>query len=118
EPRNPEDDATETLGFSVDRATRIKLLDELSVAPGSRAARGRPDDFLGLLRSSLAAELSKTDGKGGTRPRPGVTRELLVAVDEVFERVRPAIERARQSTSDLFATLATVLEISQDEHNI
>jgi Rad3-related DNA helicase/DNA polymerase III epsilon subunit-like protein len=118
EAHNLEDEATDALGFAVDRAMTMKLLDELSVAPGARAARGRPDDFLGLLRSSLAAELSKGDGKAGGRSRPGVTRELVVAVDDVIGRVRPAIERARQSASDLFATLAAVLEICQDEHNV
>ncbi len=113
EAHNLEEEATDALGFSVDRSYLMKLLDEISTAPGAAVARGRSDDFLGLLRGALAHEVAKNaDPK---KAKPGVSRELLISVDDIIAKLRPTIDRARESTSDLYATLATMLGVTKEE---
>lgn len=116
EAHNLEEEATDALGFTVNRAVVMRLLDDLSMAPGAASARGRADDFLGSLRSALALELAKGQTNGG-RSRAGVTREILMAVDEAISKLRPDVERAREYASDLFATLITVLDSYNDDYN-
>jgi DNA polymerase-3 subunit epsilon/ATP-dependent DNA helicase DinG len=116
EAHNLEEEATDALGFTVNRPLVMRLLEELSVPAGAAAARGRADDFLGSLRSALAIEMAKGQGNGG-RSRVRVTREMLVAVDEVISKLRPDVERAREYAADLFATLITVLDSYNDEFN-
>jgi DNA polymerase-3 subunit epsilon/ATP-dependent DNA helicase DinG len=116
EAHNLEDEATDALGFTVDRYVLTKLLNGLSMTPDRD---GRSDDFLTSFRAALAGELSKVEkGKGGARSRTKVTRELLVTVDDVISRLRPGIEHARQSTVEMFAALISVLDVYQDEQNV
>ena len=115
EAHNLEDEATDALGFTVDRAMLMKLLNRLSLAP---SADGRSEDFLTNFRGSLAAELGRVqNGKSGARGKGKLTREALATVDEALGRVRPSVERARQSTVDLFGNFISVLEVYQDEQN-
>src|SRR5207253_10443590 len=58
EAHNLEEEATEALGFTVNRPMVMRLLDELSLPPGGSTAKGRTDDFLGLLRGALSTEVS------------------------------------------------------------
>jgi DNA polymerase III epsilon subunit family exonuclease len=113
EAHNLEEEATDALGFTVDRRGMMKLLDGLSVAPGGDF---RSDDFLTALRAALAAELNKArEGKSkGTK----VTHEALRAVDDAISKLRPAIEKAKYSAIDLFGNLISVLEVYQDEQNV
>ncbi len=115
EAHNLEDEATDALGFTVDRAMVMKLLNRLSIAP---SADGRSEDFLTNFRGSLAAELAKVQsGKSSGRGKGKLTREVLSTVDEALGRIRPAVERARESTVELFGNLISVLEVYQDEQN-
>jgi DNA polymerase-3 subunit epsilon/ATP-dependent DNA helicase DinG len=116
EAHNLEDEATDALGFTVDRFVLTKLLNGLSVAP---TRDGRSDDFLSSFRAALAGELSKVEkGKGGAGGKTKVTRDLLVTVDDIISKLRPNIEQARQSTIEMFAALISVLDVYQDEQNV
>ncbi len=118
EAHNLEEEATDALGFTNSRPMLVKLLDELSVDPNS-SSKERSDDFLSRLRSALASEVGRgQEGKSGERTRPGITRNLLLAVDEVIAGLRPTIVRARQSAVELFAGLIGVLDVYQDEQNV
>ena len=122
EAHNLEEEATDALGFTVNRFMVMRLLDELSLPPGAESPRGRPDDFLGMLRAALAADAAGrglgTGDQGRRQARtPGVTRELLLAIDEVIGKLRGDIERAREYSADLFATLITVLDSYNDDYN-
>jgi DNA polymerase III epsilon subunit family exonuclease len=114
EAHNLEDEATDALGFTVDRPLVMKFLGELSAQPNSL---GIADDFLSKLRSALASDVNvKT--KQGAVSKAGATRNLLVAVDDVSAKLRPTIERAKGSASELFATLITLLDVYHDEQNV
>lgn len=114
EAHNLEDEATDALGFTVDRPLVMKLLNALSVAPKDD---GRVEDFLGSLHGALVRELSRQqEGKPGSRSK--VSRNAVVTVDEVISRIRPSIERARQSAIELFANLTSLIEVYQDEQSI
>jgi DNA polymerase III epsilon subunit family exonuclease len=114
EAHNLEEEATDALGFTVDRPMMMKLLNALSVAPKDD---GRAEDFLGALHAALVLELSKQqEGKATSGSKIG--RNAVVAVDEVIARIRPSIERARQSAIELFTNLVSVLEVYQDEQNV
>lgn len=116
EAHNLEEEATDALGFTVDRHALTRLLDSLSTGSGSRT---REDDFLTALRNVLSSEIEKgLKGPGNGRTQAGATRAMLTGVDDVIARIRPAIERARQSTTDLFGNLISVLEVYQDEQNV
>ncbi|MDQ5864397.1 MAG: exonuclease domain-containing protein [Chloroflexota bacterium] len=116
EAHNLEDEATDALGFTVDRRGLVRLLEDLS---SGSAARYREDDFLTALRNALAADISKgLKVKGGSRVEAGATRNLLTGVDDVIAKLRPSIERARQSTVELFGQLNSVMEVYQDEQNV
>ncbi|HEX8219933.1 MAG TPA: helicase C-terminal domain-containing protein, partial [Chloroflexia bacterium] len=115
EAHNLEDEATDALGFTVDRRGLVRLLEDLS---SGSAARYREDDFLTALRNALAADISKGLKAKGGRTEAGATRNLLTGVDEVIARLRPSIERARQSTVELFTQLNSVMEVYQDEQNV
>jgi DNA polymerase-3 subunit epsilon/ATP-dependent DNA helicase DinG len=115
EAHNLEDEATDALGFTVDRHMLMRLMNDLSVTPGPD---GRSDDFFTDLYSALITELNRERrGKAG-RGRSRITRETAVAVSEVIARLRPAVEKARQSTGELFTGLINVLELYQDEQNV
>jgi DNA polymerase-3 subunit epsilon/ATP-dependent DNA helicase DinG len=116
EAHNLEDEATDALGFTVDRRGLVRLLEDLS---SGSAARYREDDFLTALRNALAADISKgLKTKGGSRVEAGSTRNLLTGVDDVIAKLRPIIERARQSALELFTQLNSVMEVYQDEQNV
>jgi DNA polymerase-3 subunit epsilon/ATP-dependent DNA helicase DinG len=103
EAHNLEDEATEALGFTVDRALVMKLMNRLSVAP---SAGGGSQDFLTNFRGSLAVELVKVQtGKSNTRGKGKLTRDVLSTIDEALGKIRPAVERARGSTVELFWVL-------------
>ncbi len=113
EAHNLEDEATDALGFTVDRPMMMKLLNALSVASKDD---GRVEDFLGSLHGALVQELSKQqEGKSNLKK---IGRNAIVAVDEIIARTRPSIERARQSAIELFTNLIGLLEVYQDEQNI
>ena len=116
EAHNLEEEATDALGFTVTRQLVMRLLDELSLPSGASTPKGRSDDFLAMLRSALTAEMARAQTHGA-RGKPGVTREVLVALDDIMSKLRVDIERAREYTSDLFATLITVLDNYNDEYN-
>jgi DNA polymerase-3 subunit epsilon/ATP-dependent DNA helicase DinG len=114
EAHNLEDEATDALGFTVDRPTVMKFLGELS---GALDAHGVADDFLSKLHGALANDVSLKNKQGSTS-KAGAIRNLLVAVDEVSGRLRPAIDRAKGAASELFATLITLLDVYHDEQNL
>ncbi len=114
EAHNLEEEATDALGFTVDRPLVMKFLGELSATAD---AHGVADDFLSKLHGALASDVNlKT--KQGSGSKAGATRNLLVAVDDVAARLRPAIDRAKGSASELFATLITLLDVYHDEQNL
>ncbi len=130
EAHNLEDEATDALGFTVDRPSTMKLLTELNAPPNSL---GVSDDFLSKLHAALAREMSGVKGKDGGRGkdngggregpssmanRVSSMRNLLVSVDEVSAGLRTAIERAKGSASEMFATLITLLDVYHDEQNV
>ncbi len=114
EAHNLEDEATEALGFRVDRSTLLKLLDTLS----SSGSRSTSDDFLTSLRNGPAAEIARGLKSKEGRTGAAANRNLLTAVDDIVSRIRPAIERARRSATELFNNLVSVLEVYQDEQNV
>jgi DNA polymerase-3 subunit epsilon/ATP-dependent DNA helicase DinG len=117
EAHNLEDEATDALGFTVDRHMVMRLLNELSMNP---SPDGRSDDFFTDLHSALITALNRErerESKGG-RGRMRVTREAVVAVSDMIGQLRPVVERARQSAAELFANLISVLELYQDEQNV
>jgi DNA polymerase-3 subunit epsilon/ATP-dependent DNA helicase DinG len=114
EAHNLEEEATDALGFTVDRPTVMKFLGELSATPNSL---GIADDFLSKLHGALAGDVNLKTKQGATG-KAGTTRNLMVAVDEVSARLRTAIERAKGSASELFATLITLLDVYHDEQNL
>ncbi len=116
EAHNLEEEATDALGFTVDRPLIMKFLGELSAAPN---AAETSSDFLSKLHGALASEVANFKVKPGTSAsKAGATRNLLVAVDEVAATLRPTIERARGSASELFATFITILDVYHDEQNL
>jgi DNA polymerase III epsilon subunit family exonuclease len=115
EAHNLEDEATDALGFTVDRTVVMKLLTELSSTPD---VHGVTNDFLSKLHAGLAGEVSNLKLKPGATTRAGNMRNLMVAVDEVASRLRPTVDRARGSASELFANLISVMEIYGDEQNL
>jgi DNA polymerase-3 subunit epsilon/ATP-dependent DNA helicase DinG len=115
EAHNLEDAATDALGFTVDRPLVMKLLGELSASANTL---GVSDDFLSKLHAALAQEMSTQKGQQGGVGKAAATRNLLVSVDEVSARLRPSIDRAKGSASELFATLVTLLDVYHDEQNL
>ena len=116
EAHNLEDEATDALGFTVNRPTMMKFLDDLSLPTEAYSAGRRADDFLSKLRLALTTDFAQAKGQQGSR-RPTVTREMLLAVDEVISKLRPDIEKSREYASDMFATLITVLDSYNDDYN-
>ena len=95
EAHNLEEEATDALGFAVDRPTIMKFLGELSATAD---AHGVAEDFLSKLHGALAGDINlKT--KQGAVSKAGAVRNLLVAVDEVSVRLRPTIDRAKGAAS-------------------
>jgi DNA polymerase-3 subunit epsilon/ATP-dependent DNA helicase DinG len=115
EAHNLEDAATDALGFTVDRPLVMKLLGELSASANTL---GVSDDFLSKLHAALAQEMSTQKGQTGGVGKAAATRNLLVSVDDVSARLRPTIDRAKGSASELFATLVTLLDVYHDEQNL
>jgi DNA polymerase-3 subunit epsilon/ATP-dependent DNA helicase DinG len=115
EAHNLEDEATDALGFTVDRTMVMKLLTELSAPPNSL---GAADDFLGKLHAALASEMSRLKTASGGAGKLASTRNLTVLVDEVSAGLRTTIDRAKGSASELFATLVTLVEVYNDEQNV
>ncbi|MEO8285588.1 MAG: helicase C-terminal domain-containing protein [Chloroflexota bacterium] len=115
EAHNLEEEATDALGFTVDRPLVMKFLGELSATPN---ATGATDDFLSKLHNALASEVANFKMKQNAPGKAGTTRNLLVAVDEVSAGLRPTIERAKASASELFATLITLVDVYHDEQNV
>ncbi|MDQ6693066.1 MAG: exonuclease domain-containing protein [Chloroflexota bacterium] len=116
EAHNLEEEATDALGFKVDRTLVMKLLDDLSA---SGSAKGDSLDFLASLRAVLSSEIEKgLKAKGGQRVEAGATRNLLVSTDKIIEDLRPTIDRARASASELFGALNSVMDVYQDEQNV
>jgi DNA polymerase-3 subunit epsilon/ATP-dependent DNA helicase DinG len=111
EAHNLEDEATDALGFTVDRFTMLRLLNTISasVQPDERS-----EDFLTLLHRAMVAELSRQQS-GRSSSRNKISREGVVAVDEQIARIRPNIEKARASAIELFATLIGVMDAYADE---
>ena len=120
EAHNLEDEATEALGFTVNRGMLMKLLDDLSLPADPSPSARETRDFLSLLRSSLVAEVSQAQSAGGQtgpRSRTNITRDLMVTVDDIIGKLRHDMERAREYSSELFATFITVLDNYSDEYN-
>lgn len=113
EAHNLEEEATDALGFTVDRSLIMKLLDDLSAASN---ASSLTSDFLSKLRGALSTEVSRLKEKSASRATS--MRTLLVSVDDAIAHLRPAIEHARESTSDLFTTLNALLDVYHDEQNL
>lgn len=120
EAHNLEEEATDALGFNVNRAVLLKLLDDLSLPAISSSAR-ETHDFLSSLRASLVAEISQSQSQSqariGPRTRSNLTRDSLIAIDDVISKLRPDVERSREYASDLFATFVTVLDSYSDDYN-
>jgi DNA polymerase-3 subunit epsilon/ATP-dependent DNA helicase DinG len=115
EAHNLEDEATDALGFTVDRPSVMKLLTELNAPPNSL---GVADDFLSKLRAALAKEMTNLKAKPGAGSKAAGARNLVVSVDEISGGLRPTIDRAKGSASELFATLITLLDVYHDEQNV
>ena len=128
EAHNLEDEATDALGFTVDRPSVMKLLTELNAPPNSL---GVSDDFLSKLHAALAKEMAgirtKDEGrktKDGGREASSMAhrltsvRNLVVSVDEISGGLRTTIDRAKGSASEMFATLITLLDVYHDEQNV
>lgn len=115
EAHNLEDEATDALGFTVDRFSTMKLLNELSIPPN---AQGVSDDFLSNLRAGLAREMANLKMKPGTTAKAANVRNLVVSVDDVSAGLRTSIDRAKTSTAELFSTLITLVDVYHDEQNV
>jgi DNA polymerase-3 subunit epsilon/ATP-dependent DNA helicase DinG len=119
EAHNLEDEATDALGFTVDRTMVMKLLTELSAPTNSL---GVADDFLGKLHGALTSEMSRLktadNMKAHAATKMTSTRNLTVAVDEVSSGLRTVIDRAKGSAGEVFTTLNTLVEVYNDEQNI
>ncbi|MGA7732728.1 MAG: helicase C-terminal domain-containing protein [Chloroflexia bacterium] len=115
EAHNLEDEATDALGFTIDRPSIMKLLTELNAPANSL---GVSDDFLGKLRAALAKEMANLKTKPGAGGKAAGARNLVVSVDEVSAGLRSTIDRAKGSASELFATLITLLDVYHDEQNV
>jgi Rad3-related DNA helicase len=115
EAHNLEDEATDALGFTVDRFSLIKLLGNVSASPQPDE---RNEDFLTLLHRAMVLELSRQT-TGGSTNKSGfkLTREGIVAVDEQIAKVRPLVEKASAATLEIFATLIGVMDTYADEQN-
>lgn len=115
EAHNLEDEATDALGYTVDRPSVMKLLTEIAAQPNSL---GATEDFLSKLRAALTKEIANLKAKPGATNKAVNARDLVVKVDEVSAGVRTTIDRAKGSASELFATLVTLLDVFHDEQNV
>ncbi len=101
EAHNLEDVATEQLGFRIDRVGMLQFLDSLWQTGGAQSVSG--------LLSEYRTHMEHSAATGQQRER----------ADGIAERMRPAVEQARQHTADCFERLLAVVaqEASAGPHD-